>query len=579
MALMIPSAIAPEVRSSAERRIFQWFQSAAGTEDWIVLHSLGITTHNRVIYGETDFLVLAPNMGLFALEIKGGKVERKDGLWHFTDRYGNVGHKQRGPFEQAKDGIFSIVEALTKRLDVAHQHLAKVFFGYGVMFPDLEYTATGIDEEQWQVFDIRDGKNVRDFIRRLMQGATAKWEAHYGSLQEAKLPAKEDVRYIASLLRGDFEYVPVLRARLRNADDDLLRLTQEQYRYLDQLEDNPRCLIYGPAGTGKTLLAIEAVKKAVAEGEKVAFFCFNTNLADWLERHFDALPEQLRPAYVGTFHRYMLKVTREAGIQPAFPRDPDLLPRYYQEVLPDLTISALAKNGTVFDRIVIDEAQDLIRDSYLHVVDNALAKGLTRGRWTMFGDFSMQAIYAEGMSGVQLIEKLDDWTSFIRFRLNINCRNTKPICREIETVTSFKAPSANWTQVDGPPVQYITWKDEDEQKEKLTELLHSLLDSQVYPEHITIISPRKWEDSVASKVEGFGIKKYHVQHGMHVTFCTIQGFKGLENTVIIVTDVEDYSSDKLMYVGLSRATSGLYVLESERAKQVYDALMLRRLIQ
>ena len=53
----------------------------------------------------------------------------------------------------------------------------------------------------------------------------------------------------------------------------------------------------------------------------------------------------------------------------------------------------------------------------------------------------------------------------------------------------------------------------------------------------------------------------------------------MENTVIIVTDVEDYSSDKLMYVGLSRATSGLYVLESERAKQEYDALMLRRLIQ
>ena len=72
MAIMIPSVISPEVKSSAERKIFEWFQNAPGTDKWIVLHSLGITTHNKVIYGETDFLVLAPQLGIFALEVKGG---------------------------------------------------------------------------------------------------------------------------------------------------------------------------------------------------------------------------------------------------------------------------------------------------------------------------------------------------------------------------------------------------------------------------------------------------------------------------------------------------------------------------
>ena len=67
MAIMIPSVISPEVKSSAERKIFEWFQNAPGTDKWIVLHSLGITTHNKVIYGETDFLVLAPKLGLFSL--------------------------------------------------------------------------------------------------------------------------------------------------------------------------------------------------------------------------------------------------------------------------------------------------------------------------------------------------------------------------------------------------------------------------------------------------------------------------------------------------------------------------------
>lgn len=105
MAIMIPSVISPEVKSSAERKIFEWFQNAPGTDKWIVLHSLGITTHNKVIYGETDFLVLAPQLGIFALEVKGGRVKRENGIWYFTNRYGKTNSKVRGPFEQAKDGI------------------------------------------------------------------------------------------------------------------------------------------------------------------------------------------------------------------------------------------------------------------------------------------------------------------------------------------------------------------------------------------------------------------------------------------------------------------------------------------
>jgi hypothetical protein len=65
---------------------------------------------------------------------------------------------------------------------------------------------------------------------------------------------------------------------------------------------------------------------------------------------------------------------------------------------------------------------------------------------------------------------------------------------------------------------------------------------------------------------------------MNTTFCTIQAYKGLENTVIILTDIENYSSDKLMYVGLSRACSGLFVLETEAAKREYDALLVRRFL-
>lgn len=579
MAIMIPSVISPEIKSNAERKIFEWFQSAPGTDKWIVLHSLGITTHNKVIYGETDFLVLAPQLGIFALEVKGGRVKRENGIWYFTNRYGKTNSKVRGPFEQAKDGIFSIVEAMKKRVDIDHRHIPNVLFGYGVMFPDIEYTSSGIDEEQWQVFDSRDGSNVKQFIKRLAEGAKDKWEALYGPLNKSKLPDAADVRYMASILRGDFDCAVSMSVQLRNASEALIALTKEQYRCLDQLDDNPRCLIQGPAGTGKTLLAIEEVKKFAAKGDKVALFCFNANLADWMSNYFEDMPESVRPQYVGTFHKYMTQVAKAADLLPAYPHDPDKVQRYYQEELPEAAALALLESGELYDIIVVDEAQDLIRDSYLEVMSGSLKKGLSRGRWTMFGDFSMQAIYASGVSGAEMIEKLEDQTSFIRFKLTVNCRNTKPICREIETVTGFKAPHDLWTKVDGPPVQYITWSTMENQHKKLKELLKQLETAHINPEQITILSPRKKEDSVVSMLDDYVVKDFKVPLGMNTTFCTIQAYKGLENTVIILTDIESFSEEKLMYVGLSRACSGLFVLESDGAKKEYDDLWVRRLLK
>ena len=576
MAIMIPSVISPEVKSGAERKIFEWFRNAPGTDKWIVLHSLGITTHNKVIYGETYFLVLAPKLGIFALEVKGGRVKRENGIWYFTNRYGKTNIKVRGPFEQAREGIFSIVDAIKKRADIEHRHIGNILFGYGVMFPDIEFTFSGIEEEQWQVFDARDGSNVKQFIKRLFDGAKEKWETHYGPISNSKFPDSADVKYMASLLRGDFDCAVSMSVQLRNASDALIALTNEQYRCLDQLDDNPRCLIQGPAGTGKTLLALEEVKKSAARGEKVALFCFNANLADWLNSYFDDMPNVVRPQYIGTLHKYMTQVAREAGILPAYPHNPDKVQQYYQTDLPEAAAIALLDVGELYDKIVVDEAQDLIRDAYQDVMSSCLEKGLSRGRWTMFGDFSMQAIYSDGVSGAKMIEKLEEQTSFIRFKLTINCRNTKPICKEIETVTGFKAPHELWTKVDGPPVQYITWSTMEGQCRKLKTLLKQLSDAHINPEQITILSPRKREDSVVSILDGYMVKDFRVPSETNITFCTIQAYKGLENTVIILTDIESFSSDKLMYVGLSRACSGLFILETDAAKREYDNLLIRR---
>ena len=579
MAKMIPSVISPDVKSAAERHLFSFFRDAPRTEDWIVLHSLGISNHNKVIHGETDFFVLVPYMGLFALEVKGGRVRRKDGIWTFTDKYGNTDSKERGPFDQAWDGVHSIVDDIKKKLDPAHQYLENIFYGIGVMFPDVEYTTVGCDEEQWQVFDCNDGNNVYDYICRLFDGACQRWESVYNhDVPVNKLPSVDDVRYIASLLRGDFDKAVAISAQIRYSEAELVRLTDEQYRCIDQLEDNKRCLIEGGAGTGKTLLAVKEAENAVAKGLKVALFCFNKNLGDWFEKSFDDAQSNLRPAFVGTFHKYLVKIVKQSGMHISFPRDDDDMQTFYSEDLPEMALVAITQLRDIgFDKIIVDEAQDLITERYLNVFNRLLAGGLARGRWTFLGDFSQQAIYNTALTGTEMKDLIESRTSFIRFKLTINCRNTKTICDEIGLVTGYKAVGGVWSKIDGIPVQYLTYSDREEEKEKLESTIRELIESHISPKNISILSPVRRENSIVSEIDSIEIKDYKTYGNNKYAFSTIQSFKGLENVVVILVDVESLADRQLMYVALSRARSALYVIESDNARKEYLDMQMRRL--
>lgn len=577
MAIMIPSVLDPEVKSEAEKHIFNWFKTAPDTDNWVVLHSLGLCNHNRVVHGEVDFFALVPNLGVFALEVKGGRVKRENGIWYYTNKYNKTDCKTYGPFDQAWEGLYSIRNSLRKRLDDKHKHLRNVFMGIGVMFPDIAYESVGIDEEQWQVFDCNDGNRVRDYILRVAAGSVKAWKNQYGSVTADCRPSNEDIRYIASLLRGDFDKALSLRIQYNYVEEKLITLTDNQYRCIDQLEDNPRCLIIGTAGTGKTLLAVEEVKKSVAKGEKVALFCFNRTLGLWLKEYFNKMPNHLLPEYIGTIHGYMMKILIDANETITFPGENDDDSEFYEKTLPYRATEILDCGPARFDRIIVDETQDIMSDNFLKFINACVKGGLSRGRWTLFGDFYNQAIYQKNCSPEQFTALLETYTSFIRYKLNTNCRNTKNICNEIITIVGISDDAKYSGETEGPSVNHIIFQNEAEEKDKLIDIIEELKNNAVEDGRITILSPRKREHSVVRLLEGMRISDYAVPALEEITFSTIQSFKGLENTVIILTDINSFEDRKLMYVALSRARSGLYILESAGARNEYIELSQKRL--
>ncbi len=121
------------------------------------------------------------------------------------------------------------------------------------MFPHVEYNETGTEYEQWQVYDRHSRRGpVSFFIEELAVNTKRKMEDR-GNFYK-KLPSKKDIEKVASVLRGNFEILLSPKQRLGDTEELILSYTQEQYKFLDHLEDNERCLFQGAAGTGKTML-------------------------------------------------------------------------------------------------------------------------------------------------------------------------------------------------------------------------------------------------------------------------------------------------------------------------------------
>lgn len=124
-------------------------------------------------------------------------------------------------------------------------------------------------------------------------------------------------------------------------------------------------------------------------------------------------------------------------------------------------------------------------------------------------------------------------------------------------------------------MQYRTYKTKEEELSMLEALLDEFIREGIGPGSITVLSPYKKENSVVADMRRHKVRDYNPTLEDVITFSTIQAYKGLENSIIILTDVDTFVHEKLMYVGLSRARSGLYIFETEDAEKEHIQLMLK----
>ena len=574
MARMIPSRIRPDCASLGERDVFRRLRDDPETRDWIVLHSLDVANHATKLTGEIDFVVIVPNLGVLCVEVKGcSTLRRQDGLWYYG---GDSKPDPRGPFKQAAGAMHSIRE----RVAFDKPYLWRVPFWSAVVFPYVEFSLHSEEWHPWQVIDSKAyrtnsiGKlasEVLDEARRFLQ---TKASARWFNPQESG-PDSQQCQAIADLLRPNFEFFESTGPRTRRLDQDLVTYTAEQFGALDAMESNPRVTFVGPAGTGKTLLAIEAARRGADAGRRVLFVCFNRFLGHWLG---EQMTDRWQGVVAKTLHQHMLATSGARSFE-----NPDR--GFWTRELPNLAVESLlddVSDSDLFDELVVDEAQDILREEYLDFLDLSLKGGLSAGRWRFFGDFENQSIY--GAANLSLEEfNRSRCNGAPVFDLRINCRNTPRVAELVYLLGGLVPPYRRILRPDDgqePVVRY--YSNDAEQKSLLINSIENLKLEGFTNQEVVVLSPKGDNTSIASKVPdkpgSKHLRPFEQVRGNQVGYCSVYAYKGMEAPAIVITDIdrlEGPTSAAIFYVAVTRALQRLIVLIHEQAKPEILRTLLR----
>ena len=267
--------------------------------------------------------------------------------------------------------------------------------------------------------------------------------------------------------------------------------------------------------------------------------CFNDPLAEVLQRRATD-DENL---VVGPFLRMALELDGMPALE-GDQSDPDFwnvtVPGHLQRYWPQVTQR--------FDTIVVDEAQDF-SPAWLALLTSLLDPAGPR-RLLMCGDTS-QAVYQRGF----IPPTSDD--GWVLCELARNCRNAGAVARLIQRQFDGAPPA-----IGGPEANELRWveADDDMLVDAVAGEYDRLVDGEGYAAQRVLFATLS--SDVRDRLrKAMAFVEFERSSDAAVMCENVHRVKGLEfDYVVLVVGPHDVAKDDLLYVGCSRAVSGLTVV-------------------
>ncbi|HHK5374377.1 TPA: hypothetical protein ACQT21_005937, partial [Pseudomonas aeruginosa] len=461
------------------------------------------------------------------------------GKWKYEDRLGRVVTRGKSPLVQAKDAYFSLVKNyVDPRLGSGFAQ--EVPAGFCVILAGMARKDLGAilggPEFPMGLIGTRDDLANPASLQRFLEGVADYWQLKNKSRRGL---SADEVSSLIGLFRPEFELVRPLRLARQEIEEQLLSLTEEQYSLLDLWDGAERVFCSSPAGCGKTLLAVEMLRRAVAAGKSSLLLVGSQVLA--------------------------FALRSKTGLDSYI-----------------CSIEELERNGTSMKQqievLLIDEGQLMLSPERVALTDRLVVGGIAHGQWAWFGDPSFQQA-TRGTQFSSALQLFQDAAS-VRPRLTKNCRNTPEIILATElaagiplghAVVKGRGLSPRMLGVSGreeviaaAAKQVRTWLEEDIP-------LHSMV--------LLANDPNQnWLNKSLSGSAGITAIEWlsgdHIDGALAVS--TIESFRGLESGFIIICIFEsalsDDELDRILYLSMTRGNYGLSIIADS---MILDRVHLR----
>lgn len=528
----------PNYYSEAERTVVEALAEQL-SDDWAITHSTAWTADQRDGQhdGECDIVALGPT-GLVAIEVKGGYISREGSRNFFsTNRWGKK-YAIKNPVDQARNAKY-ILEKVIKRHTGNSHHVA-----HAIVFPDCStkgMSQLGLDLEAGVLIDGDSLDEAGERIAALLH-----------TDERRPMPDAEFQR-ICELLEPEWSLGGALGLEVTKISEVAAELTDEQHRIVQGLRANPRAVITGCAGSGKSIIALRHVAEAAESGRRVLYVCYNRLLAAHQLEVIKRASLREIPT-VRTFHALIKEWLEKCGVDMGpEPASEDRMGwQEYLDRLQRLAFELVAVEEE-FDAIVIDEGQDF-QQSWVDHLELALAD-INESTFYMFLD-PAQNIFWSG------VPPTIDGAVF--YDLTANCRTGDVLAKSIAKLLGDPVPMCG--NEGGFPVEVIECVDETSADDELRKLLHRLVNEDA-------VSPC---DIVVQTMARINRSRYRGKHfgnlrlvgreattdpapilkSNEVWIDTVHSLKGLETPVTIIVETEhipEKHRSGLLRVGLTRA--------------------------
>jgi len=500
-------------------------------EPWAVIHSLNYVAQSgqKRREGEVDFLLIHPKVGIIALEAKGdAEVTNGPEGWAFKNHKGEW-RKGKSPFEQASTGARELNTFLSKEAP----ELGNVPFGHGVVFPSFtEEESRGPEAPREIIIDREQLSDIESCVKKIIKRFDLKADF-----------TPEQIKKIIKKLTSYKISKRSLKQVVDDTNQEILDLSESQFEILSLLSNQTRAIIEGPAGSGKTILAIECARRKLQEGKKVLLLCFNELLGKHLKETFSD-DDNIR---AGSFHEFCQEMARESGLEIVNEIDQidtkteEEKSRFWQIDLPESLPDAIYKNEKTYDALIIDEAQDFTVD-WIETLEHCLGD-LEEDPFFLFLDRKQKF---EGQDWES------PWLKQKPYPLTENWRCSEPIAEKVRSIwgeeTTSKGPASELKP------EWVEAETNDEIINLAIECaLNLLIEEKLDPSQIVVLTGNT---ALRDELKNGPLS----QRDFKIE--TVRRFKGLDAEVVVLVLPEESKpvDPKIAYVGMSRARALLRVV-------------------